>query len=72
MVEHCKNCIFAKNCLHYETGACIHKDQDCDSCAAECFLCKYEDTCVASCKGKECTECDFYQKICKGGEQYDS
>ena len=35
-------------------------------CTKECFVCKYENDCVSSCKGEKCSTCRFYERICKG------
>ncbi len=77
--QHCYNCFTARNCRNYYSDVCAYKgDSDFGEtpvefenryCATSCFVCKYEDKCVATCKGEECSECRFLDRVCPGQEK---
>lgn len=69
--EHCYNCLNTKHCTNYGKDVCAYdgdapEDFEARYCARYCFVCEYEDNCVASCKGEECSECRYYERTCKG------
>ena len=69
--EHCYNCLNTGHCANFGKEVCAYdgdepKDFEAEHCAKDCFLCKYEDDCVSSCKGEKCSTCRFYERICKG------
>ncbi len=69
--ERCYNCLNAKHCINYGKEVCAYEGNtpeefEAQHCTKDCFVCKHEDSCVASCKGQECSACKFYPKTCKG------
>ena len=71
MNEHCYNCLNTEHCANYGKGDCAYKGKPLELfegryCKKECFVCKFESECVASCKGQVCSKCRFYERTCKG------